>query len=80
VLSPAPTTLALPHPRLSYVQIGRPSELYIRNIIPNSGPGLSGRGYAGFQAVVNFAFTEFSEVRSTSSRNVCRNALETVVL
>ena len=25
--------------------------------------GLSGRGYAGFQASVNFAFTAFYEVR-----------------
>src|SRR5215203_6670703 len=46
MLCPAPTPLALPYPRPSYVQIGRPTELYIRNTIPHSDPGQSGWGYA----------------------------------
>ena len=50
-----------------------PVNLYIRNIIPDdiSIPllgyrALSGWGYADFHASVNFAFTEFYEVRLTS--------------
>src|SRR5215203_5839664 len=33
-------------PSLSYVQIRRPTDLYIRNTIPNSDPSLWGWGYA----------------------------------
>jgi lysine/ornithine N-monooxygenase len=32
---------------------------------------LSGRGYADFHAVLDFAFTEFSEVRTKSFKKYC---------
>jgi len=78
--STRPSLCPVPIPRGVYgtgvflctpVHRGSPLILYIRNIIPDSISmtllarlALSGWGYTDFHAVVNFAFTEFSEVHS----------------
>ncbi len=48
---------------------------YIRNVVPDDAaagdPGLSGRPDADFHGVVNFAFTEFSEVDTAPAQHPC---------
>jgi hypothetical protein len=41
---------------------------------PSCAPGASGRGYAGFHAVVNFALTEFYDVHIHDPAHPCSNS------